>query len=113
MKVNLKANFINVFGNAVLIYGLIGVPALGVTGAGISTAISNMIATVLLCVRLLSGKSVLKLDIKRRFKFDKNIMYNLIKIGIPASLEQMAMRIGIMIFIKVVAGLGTVTFAAY
>ena len=113
MKVNLKANFINVFGNAVLIYGLIGVPALGVTGAGISTAISNMIATVLLCVRLLSGKSVLKLDIKRRFKFDKNIMYNLIKIGIPASLEQMAMRIGIMIFIKVVAGLGTVTFAAH
>jgi len=113
MNINLKANFINVFGNAVLIYGLIGFPALGVTGAGISTAISNMIATVLLCRKLLSGKCLIKLNIKSPFKFDKNIMYNLIKIGIPASLEQMAMRVGIMIFIKVVAGLGTITFAAH
>lgn len=113
MKVNLKANFINVFGNAVLIYGLIGFPALGVTGAGISTAFSNMIATVLLCRRILSGKCMLKFNLKSRFKFDKNIMYNLIKIGIPASLEQMAMRIGMMLFIKVVAGLGTITFAAH
>ena len=113
MNINLKANFINVFGNAVLIYGLIGFPALGVTGAGISTAISNMIATVLLCTQLLSGKCLLKLNIKSSFKFDKNIMYNLIKIGIPASLEQMAMRVGIMIFIKVVAGLGTINFAAH
>ncbi|MBU3127796.1 MATE family efflux transporter [Clostridium tagluense] len=113
MKINLKANFINVFGNAVLIYGLIGFPALGVTGAGISTAVSNMIATVLLCTKLLSGKCIIKFNIKSHFKFDKNIMYNLIKIGIPASLEQMAMRVGIMIFIKVVAGLGTLTFAAH
>ena len=113
MKVNLKANFINVFGNAVLIYGLLGFPALGVTGAGISTAISNMIATILLCTRLLSGKCMLKLNIKSHFKFDKNIMYNLVKIGIPASLEQIAMRLGMMIFVKVVAGLGTLTFAAH
>jgi putative MATE family efflux protein len=113
MKVNLKANFINIFGNAVLIYGLIGFPALGVTGAGVSTAISNIIATVLLCRRILSGKCMLKFNLKSRFKFDKNIMSNLIKIGIPASLEQVAMRIGMMIFIKVVAGLGTITFAAH
>ncbi len=113
MKVNLRANAFNVFGNAVLIYGLIGFPALGVTGAGISTAISNIIATVLLCRRLLSGKCMIKLNIKSAFKFDKNIMYNLIKIGLPASMEQMTMRIGMMMFIKVVAGLGTVTFAAH
>jgi putative MATE family efflux protein len=113
MKVNLKANFINIFGNAVLIYGLIGFPALGVTGAGVSTAVSNIIATVLLCRRILSGKCMLKFNLKSRFKFDKNIMSNLIKIGIPASLEQVAMRIGMMIFIKVVAGLGTITFAAH
>ena len=113
MKVNLKANFINVFGNAVLIYGLIGFPVLGVTGAGISTATSNIIATVLLCRSLLSGKCMLKFNMKSKFKFDKNIMYNLIKIGIPASMEQMAMRIGIMLFVKVVADLGTLTFAAH
>ena len=80
MKVNLRANFINVIGNAVLIYGLFGLPALGVTGAGISTAGSNLIATILLCTRLFSGKCILKFNPKSRFKFDKDIMYNLIKI---------------------------------
>ncbi|MCB2291637.1 MATE family efflux transporter [Clostridium sp. CS001] len=113
MQINLRANFINVFGNAILIYGLLGFPALGVTGAGISTAVSNLIATILLCTRLLSGKCILKLNLKSHFKFDKDIIYNLVKIGIPASLEQMAMRFGIMIFVKVVAGLGTITFAAH
>lgn len=113
MQINLRANFINVFGNAILIYGLLGLPALGVTGAGISTAVSNLIATILLCTRLLSGKCILKFNLKSHFKLDKDIMYNLIKIGIPASLEQMTMRIGIMIFVKVVASLGTITFAAH
>jgi len=113
MNVNLKANFFNVFGNAILIYGLLGLPALGVTGAGISTAVSNIIASILLCIRLLSGKAVIKININSRFKFNKNIMYNLIRIGIPASLEQMSMRFGLMIFIKVVAALGTVTLAAH
>jgi putative MATE family efflux protein len=56
---------------------------------------------------------MLKVNIKNPFKFDKNIMYNLFKIGIPASLEQIAMRLGMMIFVKVVAGLGTLTFAAH
>jgi Na+-driven multidrug efflux pump len=69
MKINLIANLINVIGNAVLIYGLIGFPELGVTGSGISTAGANLIATILLCKRLFSGKCILKLNLKSRFKF--------------------------------------------
>lgn len=113
MKINLKANFLNVFGNALLIYGLFGFPALGITGAGISTAISNVVASILLFMYVIEGKSIIRLNLNKPFKFDKNIMYNLIKIGVPASLEQMALRVGVLLFVKIVAGLGTVVYAAH
>lgn len=113
MRINLKANFINVIGNAILIYGLFGFPELGITGAGLSTAFSQMIAGVLLFRYVIQGRSVVKLKIKEHFKFDKDIVYNLIKIGVPASLEQMVLRTGVLIFVKIVAGLGTVIYASH
>lgn len=113
MKINLRVNFLNVIGNAILIYGLLGFPELGVTGAGISTALSQVVASVLLFRYIIKGKSVVRLNLKKSFKFDKNIIYNLVKIGIPATMEQMFMRVGILMFVKIVAGLGTVMYAAH
>lgn len=113
MRVNLKVNFLNVIGNAVLIYGLLGFPKLGVTGAGISTAMSNAIASVLLLAYIVKGKSIIKISLRHPFKFDGNIIYNLIKIGVPATLEQLALRTGILLFARIVAGLGTVIYAAH
>jgi len=113
MVINLRCNFLNVIGNAILIYGLLGFPRLGITGAGISTALSNVIASIFLFGYIIKGKSIIRFNIKTRFKFDKDIMYNLIKIGIPASFEQLVLRTGILLFVRVVAGLGTVTYAAH
>jgi len=113
MKINLKVNFLNVVGNAVLIYGLLGFPELGITGAGLSTAVSNAVATVFLLGYVIKGKSVLVLNIRKPFRPDRRIMYNLVKIGIPASLEQIILRVGILLFVKIVAGLGTVVYAAH
>ncbi len=113
MNINLRVNFMNVFGNAVLIYGLLGFPRLGVTGAGISTALSHVVASILLFRHIIKGKSVLTFNIRKSFKLDKDIIYNLVKIGVPASLEQMALRTGVLIFVKIVAGLGTVIYASH
>jgi putative MATE family efflux protein len=113
MKINLRANMFNVVGNAVLIYGLFGFPRLGVTGAGVSTALSNVIASTLLFTYIIKGKSIVRLNIKAPFKFDRKIVYNLIKIGGPASLEQMVLRVGVLFFAKIVAGLGTTVYAAH
>jgi len=113
MRINLECNFLNVIGNALLIYGLLGFPELGVTGAGISTALSQAVACIVLFIFILSGKSIVKINIKEKFKFDNKVMYNLVKIGLPASLEQMVLRTGILLFVRIVAGLGTVIYAAH
>lgn len=113
MRINLTANFANVFGNAILIFGLLGFPALGATGAGISTALSQVVATVL-NLRYISRKdSTINIRLKNKFKFDKDILYNLVKIGLPAAFEQIAFRAGILIFTKLVASLGTTSYATH
>nr|WP_283244337.1 MATE family efflux transporter [Wansuia hejianensis] len=113
MKINITVNLINVFGNAVLIYGLLGVPSFGPTGAAISTVGSQVIASIFLIRYILKKDSTIHIDIKNRFKFNNDIIYNLVKIGVPASLEQIAMRIGILLFVKIVASLGTVAYATH
>lgn len=113
MTINLRCNFLNVFGNAVLIYGLLGFPRLGITGAGISTALSNAIACILIFGYILKGKSVVKFSINKPFKMNKRILYNLFRIGVPASFEQLLLRIGVFLFARIVAELGTVIYAAH
>ncbi len=113
MRNNLIANSLNVLGNAVLIYGLFGFPVLGVTGAAISTALSNVIAMSLNLRYVLSMKSVLYLDFKEKFEFRFEMMKDLIRIGLPTALEQLALRVGIISFLNIVSGLGTNVYAAH
>lgn len=56
---------------------------------------------------------MVRLDLSKGFKFDKPIIQNLIKIGGPVALEQVGFRIGVVIFIKIVSGLGTVAYATH
>jgi putative MATE family efflux protein len=113
MKINIAVNLFNVVGNAILIYGLFGFPKLGVLGAGISTSISHAIASILSIRVILKQENLVHINLKNRFRFDKDIIYNLVKIGVPASLEQIAMRVGLLTFTKIVASLGTVAYATH
>lgn len=113
MKINIAVNLLNVLGNAVLIYGLFGVPEFGVTGAAISTTVSHILATIVLIKYILSVDSTIYINLKNKFKVQKDIIYNLIKIGIPAALEQIALRLGLLMFVKIVASLGTVAYATH
>ncbi len=113
MSINLKVNTLNVVGNALLIYGLLGFPRLGVTGAAISTTFSQFIATLMLLRYIFKKDTIIQINLKNRFRFNKDIIYNLVKIGVPASLEQIAFRVGILIFVRIVSSLGTVAYATH
>jgi len=113
MKYNIIANLINVFGNYVLIYGKFGFPAMGVTGAALSTTISRGLGMLMAfyAVRrpgsIFSGFRVLKL------KVDVGLMKRILRIGFPSGLEQLALRTGQIEFARTAASLGTMVFAAH
>ncbi len=113
MKINITVNLLNVVGNAILIYGLLGMPSLGATGAAISTSLSHVLASIILVRYIFREDSTIHINLKNKFKIHKDIIYNLVKIGVPASLEQIAMRAGILLFVKIVASLGTVAYATH
>ena len=113
MIYNLIANAVNVVFNWLLIYGHLGFPELGVAGASLATVIGQFVAFVIALSVLLRGNGFLKLEFKLGFKPNKDILGNVVNIGLPAMIEQILMRAGMIIFAKTVASLGTTAFATH
>lgn len=112
MRINILTNVILISIGFPLIYGLIGLPKLGVIGAGVATFIASGIGAVLFVRKLFGGGAVIRLQTKRIFTFQKERILRITKIGLPSAGEQFVMRGGQMVYAIIVAGLGTVVYAA-
>ena len=97
----------------VLIRGFWFVPALGVLGAAIARASVSFLGAVIVMVLLVKGRGVLKWDLRRAFKFDFGTIKRILKIGLPAFVEQAQMRAAMSIYQIVISGLGTTVYAAH
>jgi putative MATE family efflux protein len=77
----------NMILDPLLIFGWGVVPALGVTGAAIATAISMALGTVLIRQRLLAGQ--MGYDVRRLVgtHFDWNTIGRIVKIGLPVTVQ--------------------------
>ncbi|MDO5716906.1 MAG: MATE family efflux transporter [Tissierellia bacterium] len=113
MIINLCANFLNVIGNYILIYGKLGLPALGVVGAGISTTFCWFLSASAMTYYVLKKEKKLQVQLKAGFRINPTIIRNMIKIGIPSGLEQMVLRVGIFFFIRIILSLGTIAYATH
>jgi len=113
MIYNLIANVVNVIFNWLLIYGNLGFPELGVAGASLATVLGQVVAFIIAFIVIIRGNGFLKLEFKLGFKPDKVVLGNMINIGLPAMVEQLLMRAGMIIFAKTVASLGTTAYATH
>ncbi len=113
MIYNLIANVVNVIFNWLLIGGNLGFPALGVAGASIATVIGQLVAFIIALCVILRGNGFLRLEVKKGFKPDKMMLHNMTAIGIPAAVEQLLMRAGMVIFAKTVASLSNTSYATH
>jgi len=84
-----------------------------VAGASIATVIGQCVAFVLAMLSVLRGNRYLRLSFKDDFRPKWDIMKSIFKIGIPAMVEQLVMRAGMIAYSKTVASLGTVAFATH
>jgi putative MATE family efflux protein len=113
MRVNVVANILVVVLGYPLIYGKLGLPALGVLGAGIASGAARL-TTLILVVRVVtSGRYAVRLSVRDRWRWRGDLVRRIAAIGLPAAAEQLVLRAGVIVFAKTVAGLGTVTFAAH
>lgn len=104
----------NVFNVALvywLVFGGLGVPALGVAGAGIANGLSFAIGAAILLCLWYTGR--LKVAVGGRGSVTEKRVRQLVHIGYPAGVEQFVFQIGFVAFLWLVAWYGTAAFAAY
>jgi putative MATE family efflux protein len=112
MKINVLANVLVVVIGFPLIYGLFGLPKLGLTGAAVATIISQIVSMLWVVSIMFSGKYAIRLQWKNVLTFDRQMIARIWKIGFPSSVEQIIMRLGMLTFVTVSASLGTAALAS-
>lgn len=84
---NLMANIFNIVAAYVLIFGKLGFPELGIRGAAIATALSNIIPLAYWSCLFLSRNYQAKYNTFREFKWDGKLFAGLMRFGIPAGAQ--------------------------
>ena len=105
-------NLLNIAISWTLVNGLGGLPRLGVDGAAFGAMVGRLTGGLLVVALLLKGRSGLALK-WGEWRLDLESIRRMLKIGFPAGLEQLVFRLGILVYARVVASLGTVAFAAH
>lgn len=112
MWINVLTNILVIVGDYIFIYGHLGFPAMGAVGAGWATLLARVISAIIFLSAIFNPRGALTLA-WRGYRFDGELVKRILKIGFPAALEQFVMRGGMLTFVRIVASLGTVTYAAH
>jgi len=94
------------------IFGYGVIPGFGVAGAATATLLTQAIATIVGLGILFSGKYGIHLKL-HEFKPDKALIFSMVKLGLPASIEQSMRALGFTVMTILTAGFGTSVIASY
>ena len=113
MIYNTVANVINLGFNYVMIYGHFGCPKMGVAGASWATNIGQTVAFVIAMWVALGKRKYVYIDLREKFVFNRGLMGDVVNIGVPSMVEQLLMRLGLIIYTRQVTGLGDTVYATH
>jgi putative MATE family efflux protein len=103
--------------NVALAYGLIfgagPLPALGVVGAGLATALARALGGGLAFWVAFSGRSAIQLSSSNVWPLRRDLLGPLFRLSGPAAAEAAVLRGGSLLFQRIIAALGTTALAAH
>tara|TARA_R110001592_G_scaffold204977_1_gene455327 strand:- start:659 stop:2035 length:1377 start_codon:yes stop_codon:yes gene_type:complete len=112
LYINGATLLLNFFLDPLFIYGWGPIQAYGVTGAAVSTLVTQFISIAVGMYILFKGTTEIKLSIKA-FSFDWPLLKKAFKLGFPSSIEISARALGLTLMTVLVARFGTEVLAAY
>lgn len=112
LYINGATLLLNFFLDPLFIYGWGPIQAYGVTGAAVSTLVTQFISIAVGMYILFKGTTEIKLSIKS-FSFDWPLLKKAFKLGFPSSIEISARALGLTLMTVLVARFGTEVLAAY
>ncbi len=108
---NVTAFSLNIFLNAVFIFGLFGAPKLGAMGVAIATSLSRLIELVL-CFGVSFASKDIKLDFRYLFVRNKTLFSDFIKLSLPALGNDISWSVAFSMYSVIIGHLGTDAVAA-
>lgn len=108
MTISIISNFLNIGGNAVLIFGL----GMGVAGAAISTLVSRVFCAVVVIIKLRNPSQTICVNRYYTIRPDWDLIKRVLYIGIPSGIENSMFQFGKLAIQSTVSTLGTVAIAA-
>lgn len=112
LLVSAVANGSNIILDYVLIFGAWGAPRLGVYGAALASAIAQGLGFVTLMVILFSGRVEIDLTWVRLARWRSSIVKQILRLSLPAALEEGQSNLARMLFVIIISSLGTAAYAA-
>jgi putative MATE family efflux protein len=105
-------NIINAVGNALLLFGLFGLPKLGVPGVAVSGVVSRLVSFVILR-RLVQQKTGVRLRVRDYFGLSVEPMRRILHIGLPAAGENLSYWLALITVTSFTSRMGETSLAAF
>jgi putative MATE family efflux protein len=112
MLASLVANIINASLAFLLIFGHLGLPALGTQGSAWASLIGRGVATLLLLIALAWGSRRISIWSARGWRPSVALARRILRLGVPAAMEQALITLGLTAFTALMASQGTAVLAA-
>lgn len=112
MIVGIFDNLINASLAWALIYGHLGLPALGVEGSAWAAATSRLVGSAILITVLVRGRGLLRLRGGAGWRPRFAAVRQTLALGVPAAIEQTLIATAFTVFTIIIAALGTSALAA-
>ncbi|MEK7354499.1 MAG: MATE family efflux transporter [Chloroflexota bacterium] len=112
MKINLGYRIFHMTLVPFLVFGWWIFPTLGVRGAALSNVIAQALGGGIALWFLFSGRTRLRVTLKN-FRFDGNIIWRTVRIGIPASITQVERSFSDLVLVRFIIPFGTFAVAAH
>jgi putative MATE family efflux protein len=110
MIILLQANILNILLDPVLIFGWLGIPAMGVRGAALASVISQVYALVIYGYLIFIRKS--EINVRGVWRPGADIVRKSLYIGIPSGMNHFLLAANLLITFRVISDYGTAALAS-
>lgn len=113
MNITLAMNVWNVVVAVALIFGAGPLPRLGLAGAAIATASARLLGGLLSLYVVTTGRGLLGIGWGQLLRWDHSLVAQMLRVSLPNAAESVVMRMGFILFTRIVSSLGETSLAAH